>query len=103
VYYNWFKFDKRCLREHLLEEICKGLRVWAAGLNSLTTIGPYMAHRFSWALFKLNNFRIFVCLLRMIAQNVAELFNLNSGVRVRVRASRAKDVSRGFLMGLENV
>jgi hypothetical protein len=25
-------------------------------INSLTAIGPYMAHRFSWALFKLNNF-----------------------------------------------
>ncbi len=27
--------------------------------NSLTAIGPYMAHRFSWALFKLNNFSNF--------------------------------------------
>jgi hypothetical protein len=27
-----------------------------AMVNSLTAIGPYMAHRFSWALFKLNNF-----------------------------------------------
>jgi hypothetical protein len=25
-------------------------------LNSLTAIGPYMAHRFSWASFKLNNY-----------------------------------------------
>ncbi len=25
-------------------------------VNSLTTIGPYMAHRFFWALFKVNNF-----------------------------------------------
>jgi hypothetical protein len=24
-------------------------------VNSLTAIGLYMAHRFSWALFKLNN------------------------------------------------
>jgi hypothetical protein len=24
--------------------------------NSLTAIGPYMAHRLSWALFKVNNF-----------------------------------------------
>ncbi len=46
-------------------------------------------------------FQIFVRLLRLIAQNVAELFILTGGVRVRVRASWAKDVSRGFLMGLE--
>jgi hypothetical protein len=36
-----------------------------------------------------------------MAQNVAELFNLTSGIRVRVGASRAKDVSRGSLAGLE--
>ncbi len=59
-----------------------------------------MAHRFSWALFKLNNFWIFVRLLRLIAQNVAELFNLNSGIMVRVRGSHAEDVSRGSMMGL---
>ncbi len=28
-------------------------------LNSLTAIGPYMAHRFSWDLFKFNNFSNF--------------------------------------------
>ncbi len=28
-------------------------------LNSSTNIGPYMAHRFSWALFKHNNFSNF--------------------------------------------
>jgi hypothetical protein len=72
-------------------------------IDSLTAIGPYMAHRFSWASFKLNNFSIFVRLLRLIAQNVAELFNLNSGIKVRVRASRTKDVSRGSLTGLEIV
>jgi hypothetical protein len=27
--------------------------------NSLTAVGPYMAHRFSWALFKLKNFSNF--------------------------------------------
>jgi hypothetical protein len=37
---------------------------------------------------------------KMIAQNVAEHFNLNSGVRVRVRGSRAEDVSRGSLMDI---
>jgi hypothetical protein len=28
-------------------------------INSLTAIGPYMAHRFFWALFKVNNFSNF--------------------------------------------
>ncbi len=42
--------------------------------NSLTTIGPYMAHRFSWASFKVvNNFLNF-------CQNVTEIFSSNSGV-----------------------
>ncbi len=62
-----------------------------------------MAHRFSWASFKLNNFLNFVRLLRLIAQNVAELLNLISGVRVRVRGSCTKDVSRGSVMGLDIV
>jgi hypothetical protein len=39
----------------------------------------------------------------LIAQNVAELFNWNSDVRARVRDSRAEDVSRGSVMGLEIV
>ncbi len=60
-----------------------------------------MRHRFSRASFKLNNFLIFVRLLRLIAQNVARLFNLTSGIRVGVGASRAKDVSRGSPAGLE--
>jgi hypothetical protein len=30
-----------------------------AQMNSLTAIGPYMAHRFFWALFKVNNFSNF--------------------------------------------
>ncbi len=59
-----------------------------------------MAHRFSWALFKLNNFSNFVRLLCLTAQNVAKFFNLNSGVRVRVRGSCAEDVSRGSVTGL---
>ncbi len=46
-------------------------------------------------------FQIFVRLLCLIAQNVAELFNLNINVRVGVRARFAKDVSRGSLTGLE--
>jgi hypothetical protein len=48
-------------------------------------------------------FQIFVYLLRLIAQNVAELFNLNSAVRVEVRSSRTKDVSKGSVSGLEIV
>ncbi len=72
-------------------------------INSLTAIGPYMAHRFSWASFKLNKFLNFFRLLRLIAQNVANVFNLNIGVRVRVRDCRAKEVSRGSLTGLEIV
>jgi hypothetical protein len=31
-------------------------------INSLTAIGPYMAHRFSWASFKANNFLNFCSL-----------------------------------------
>jgi hypothetical protein len=63
-----------------------------------------MAHRFSWASFKLNNIlQIFVRLLRLISQNVAELFNLNSGIRVKVRGSRANDMSRGSVTGLKIV
>jgi hypothetical protein len=48
-------------------------------------------------------FQFFVRLLRLIAQNVANVFNWNSGVRVRVRGCCAKDVSRGSLVGLEIV
>jgi hypothetical protein len=33
-------------------------------LNSLTAIGPYLPHRFCWALFKVNNFLNF-CPLTM--------------------------------------
>jgi hypothetical protein len=71
------------------------------GFNRITATGAYMSHRFSWASFKLN-FRTFVRLLRLIAQNVAELFNLlTGGVTVRVVGCRAKDVSRGSPAGLE--
>ncbi len=45
-------------------------------------------------------FQIFVRLLCLIAQNVAELFKLTSGVRVRVGACCAKDGSRGSPAGL---
>ncbi len=45
--------------------------------------------------------QIFVRLLCLIAQNVAELFNLTSGVKVSVGASRAEDVSRGSQEGLD--
>jgi hypothetical protein len=70
-------------------------------INRITATGAYMRHRFSRASFKLNNFQIFVHLLRLIAQNVANVFNLTSGIRVRVRACWAKDVSRGSPAGLE--
>ncbi len=40
-------------------------------------------------------------MLRLIAQKVAELFNLTSGVRVMARASHVEDVSRESLMGLD--
>jgi hypothetical protein len=60
-----------------------------------------MAHNFSLALFKLENFSNFVRLLPLIAQNGAELFNLNSGVKIGVRGSCAEKVSRGSLTGLE--
>jgi hypothetical protein len=46
-------------------------------------------------------FQIFVRLLRLIAQNVANVFNLTSGIRVMVVASCTKHVSRGSLAGLE--
>jgi hypothetical protein len=52
--------------------------------NRITANGAYMRHRFSRASFKLNNFANFVRLLRLIAQNVANVFNLTSGVRVSV-------------------
>ncbi len=40
-------------------------------------------------------------MLRLIAKNVANVFNLTSGVKVRVGASSAEDVSRGPLAGLK--
>jgi hypothetical protein len=70
-------------------------------INGLTAIGPYMAHRFLGLCSNFITFGIFVRLLRLIAQNVAELFNLNISIGVRVRASRAEDVRRGSLAGLE--
>jgi hypothetical protein len=44
-----------------IDELTKAMKnqsKWIS-INSLTAIWPYMAHRFSWALFKLNNFLIF--------------------------------------------
>jgi hypothetical protein len=70
--------------------------------NRITATGAYMHHRFLRASFKLNNFVNF-CLFATFHRSkctIAELFNLASGVRVRVGASRAKDVSRGSLAGL---
>jgi hypothetical protein len=46
-------------------------------------------------------FQIFVRLLHLIAQIVAELSTLTNGIRVTVRACCAKDVSRGSVVGLE--
>ncbi len=45
--------------------------------------------------------QIFVRLLRLISQNVANVFNLTSGLRVSVVTCRAKDVSRGSPAGLK--
>jgi hypothetical protein len=56
---------------------------WNGGdgsLNSLTAIGPYLAHRLFGLRSRLITFQIFVRRLRLIAQNVAELFNSNTGV-----------------------
>jgi hypothetical protein len=69
------------------------------GFNSLTAIGHLWPTGFLGLCSSLITFQIFVRLLRLIAQNVAELFNLNSGIRVRIRDSRAEDVSRGFVTG----
>jgi hypothetical protein len=69
-----------------------------SGLNRITHI---CATGFRGLRSSLITFQIFVRLLHLIAQSVAELFNLTSGVRVRIKASRADDVSRGSLAGLE--
>jgi hypothetical protein len=66
---------------------------------------PLLAHicatGFLWLRSSSITFQIFVRLLHFIAQNVAELFNLTSGVKVGIRASCAEDMSRGSLTGLE--
>jgi hypothetical protein len=62
-----------------------------------------MAHRFSWALFKLNNFSNFCLLTTFDSTNVAELFSLNSGVSHLYAACRINDVSRGSVSGPEIV
>ncbi len=85
------KCDCRCL--HFWHDCCF--------LNRVTATGAYMRHRLFGLHSSLITFWIFVRLLRLIAQNVAELFNLTSSARVRVGASCADDVSRGSLAGLE--
>jgi hypothetical protein len=62
-----------------------------------------MAHRFSWALFKLNNLSNWCPYVTFDSLNIAGVFNLNSGIRARVRCSRTKDVIRGSLTGLKIV
>ncbi len=49
---------------------------------------------------RLITFQIFVHWQCLIAQNVAELFNLNRGIWVSVKGSRAKDMSRGSILGM---
>ncbi len=63
----------------------------------------FCSHQILIVVKMLITFQIFVRLLHLIAQNVAELSNFNSGIRVRVRGSRAKDVSRGSVTGLKIV
>jgi hypothetical protein len=70
-------------------------------INSLTPTGAYMSHRLSRALLKLYNIRIFVRLQCLIAGNVADVFNLTSGARVRVKASHVEDMTRGSLTCLD--
>ncbi len=48
--------------KQLFAQLSKKLDKLEKTLNSLTAIGPYMAHRFFWASFKVNNFSNF-CLL----------------------------------------
>ena len=67
-------------------------------LNSLTTIGPYMAHRFSWALFKHNNFSNFCPFATLKNSKCSLTLQHFSGVRVWVGASCAEYMSRGSLV-----
>jgi hypothetical protein len=44
-------------KEEIIEQkFSDGTLIAVKLFNSLTAIGPYMAHSFSWALFKVNNF-----------------------------------------------
>ncbi len=70
-------------------------------VNRITANGAYMRHRFLRASFKLNDFLNFRPFATLNSSNVANVFNLTSYVRVRVRASCAKDVSRGSLVSLK--
>jgi hypothetical protein len=73
-------------------------------LNSLTTTYViYGPQRFLGLRSSLITLQIFARLLCLIAQNAAKVFNLNSGVRIWVRGSRAMNVSRGSVMGLKIV
>jgi hypothetical protein len=52
--------------EHIILDNTRTAKVASTfNLNSLTPVGPYLAHRFFGALFKVNNFLNF-CLLTMI-------------------------------------
>jgi hypothetical protein len=57
-------------------------------INRITATDAHTRHRFSWASFKLYNFANF-CLFAIIAQNVANVLNLTSGIRVSVVTCRA--------------
>ncbi len=60
-----------------------------------------MRHRFSRASLELLSLQIFVSLLSLIAQNVANGLNLTNGTRVGDGAGRTEDMIRGSLMGLD--
>ncbi len=68
-------------------------------INSLTAIGPYMAHRFSWASLKLNNFSNFGPLTMFDSSNVAELFSSNMTVSHLYAACCIDDASKGSILG----
>ncbi len=79
-----------CSRRNLIAvKLLTAMAIWPTGFLGLRS--------------SLLTFRFFVHLLRLTAQNVANVFNWNSGNMVRVRDCCAKDVSRGSLTGLEIV
>ncbi len=72
-------------------------------LYSLTAIVPYMAHRFSWASLELN-YSSNLCSFATFDNSKCSLrLQLDQWSKVRVRASHAKVMSMGSLMGLEIV